>query len=143
MGGRKKAAKVAVPWGPRGSTGATIAVSARDRGRAAYGGPCSHYLSRVHLARVVGRVVATVKQETLSGVTLQWLQPITARGASAGKPLVAVDRVGVGPGEVVYYITSREAALTLDNPFAAVDAGIVGKVDFVDLGTERLLAEQE
>jgi ethanolamine utilization protein EutN len=97
----------------------------------------------VHLARVVGRVVATVKQETLSGVTLQWLQPITARGASAGKPLVAVDRVGVGPGEVVYYITSREAALTLDNPFAAVDAGIVGKVDFVDLGTERLLAERE
>jgi ethanolamine utilization protein EutN len=97
----------------------------------------------VHLARVVGRVVATVKQETLSGVTLQWLQPITARGASAGKPLVAVDRVGVGPGEVVYYITSREAALTLDNPFAAVDAGIVGKVDYVDLGTERLLAERE
>jgi len=43
----------------------------------------------------------------------------------------------------VYYITSREAALTLDKPFAAVDAGIVGKVDFVDLGTERLLGERE
>ena len=98
MEGREKAAKVAVLSRPRGSIAATVAVSARDRGRAAYGGPCSHYLSRVHLARVVGRVVATVKQETLSGVTLQWLQPITARGASAGKPLVAVDRVGVGPG---------------------------------------------
>jgi ethanolamine utilization protein EutN len=97
----------------------------------------------VYLARVVGRVVATVKQDTLSGVTLQWLQPITAKGVSSGKPLVAVDRVGVGPGEVVYYITSREAALTLDKPFAAVDAGIVGKVDFVDLGTERLLGERE
>ena len=97
----------------------------------------------MYLARVVGRVVATVKQDTLSGVTLQWLQPITARGASSGKPLVAVDRVGVGPGEVVYYITSREAALTLDKPFAAVDAGIVGKVDFVDIGTERLLGERE
>ena len=97
----------------------------------------------MHLARVVGRVVATVKQDTLSAVTLQWLQPITARGASTGKLLVAVDRVGVGPGEVVYYITSREAAMTLDNPFAAVDAGIVGKVDFVDLGDERLLGEGE
>ena len=108
-----------------------------------YGTCCPHYLSRVYLARVVGRVVATVKQDTLSGVTLQWLQPITARGALTGKPLVAVDRVGVGPGEIVYYITSREAALTLDKPFAAVDAGIVGKVDFVDLGTERLLGERE
>ena len=105
--------------------------------------PARTIFPRVYLARVVGRVVATVKQDTLSGVTLQWLQPITARGASTGKPLVAVDRVGVGPGEIVYYITSREAALTLDKPFAAVDAGIVGKVDFVDLGTERLLGERE
>jgi len=105
--------------------------------------PARTIFPRVHLARVVGRVVATVKQDTLSGVTLQWLQPITARGALTGKPLVAVDRVGVGPGEIVYYITSREAALTLDKPFAAVDAGIVGKVDFVDLGTERLLGERE
>ena len=94
----------------------------------------------MQLARVVGRVVSTVKQETLLGVTLQWLQPIDARGADAGKPLIAVDRVGVGPGEVIYYITSREAAMTLDNSFAAVDAGIVGKVDRIDLGGERLLS---
>ena len=96
-------------------------------------------LRAMHLARVVGRVVSTVKQDTLAGVTLQWLQPVNARGANAGKPLIAVDRVGAGPGEVVYYITSREAAMTLDNPFAAVDAGIVGKVDHIDLGGERLL----
>lgn len=95
----------------------------------------------MQLARVVGRVVSTVKQDTLSGVTLQWLQPTNARGADAGKPFVAVDRVGVGPGEMVYYITSREAALTLDEPFAAVDAGIVGKVDRIDLGAETIAAE--
>lgn len=88
----------------------------------------------MYLARVVGRVVATVKQDTLAGVTLQWLQPLTAAGDKAGKPLVAVDRIGVGPGETVYYITSREAAMTLDEPFAAVDAGIVGRVDWVDRG---------
>ena len=92
----------------------------------------------MQLARVVGRLVSTVKQESLSGVTLQWLQPVDARGANAGKPLIAVDRVGVGPGEVVYYITSREAAMTLDNKFAAVDAGIVGKVDRIDIGGEQL-----
>lgn len=93
----------------------------------------------MQIARVVGRVVATIKQDTLAAVTLQWIQPITTRGVDTGKPLIAVDRVGVGPGEVVYFITSREAALTLDNPFAAVDAGIVGKVDWVDVGGAKLL----
>jgi ethanolamine utilization protein EutN len=93
----------------------------------------------VYLARVIGRVVSTVKQDSLAAVTLQWIQPVSTEGASAGKPLVAVDRVGVGPGEIVYFITSREAALTLDDPFAAVDAGIVGKVDWLDVRGARLL----
>jgi ethanolamine utilization protein EutN len=93
----------------------------------------------VQIARVIGRLVSTVKQDTLSGVTLQWIQPITTAGEDTGKPIVAVDRVGVGPGEVIYFITSREAALTLDNPFAAVDAGIVGKVDWVDIGGRQAL----
>ena len=93
----------------------------------------------VQIARVIGRVVATVKQDTLSAVPLQWIQPITTAGADAGNALVAVDRIGVGPGEIIYFITSREAALTLDNPFAAVDAGIVGKVDWVDIRGRQVL----
>lgn len=80
-----------------------------------------------------------MKQDTLSAVTLQWIQPVATSGADVGKPLVAVDRVGVGPGEIVYFITSREAALTLENTFAAVDAGIVGKVDWVDVAGEQRL----
>ena len=92
----------------------------------------------MQIARVVGRLVATVKQDTLSAVALQWIQPVTAAGRSSGKALVAVDRIGVGPGETVYYITSREAALTLDNPFAAVDAGIVGRVDWLNVDGARV-----
>jgi ethanolamine utilization protein EutN len=95
----------------------------------------------VHLARVIGRVVATVKQDTLATVTLQWIQPIRADGHSSGKPLIAVDRIGVGPGEAIYYVTSREASLTLDNPFAAVDAGIVGRVDWVNVDGTRTLED--
>ena len=90
------------------------------------------------MARVVGRLVATVKQDTLSSVALQWIQPVSASGTSVGKPVVAVDRIGVGPGELVYFITSREAAMTLDDPFAAVDAGIVGKVDWVNVDGRRI-----
>lgn len=93
----------------------------------------------MHLARVLGRLVSTVKQETLAAIPLQWIQPISASGEPAGKPLVAADRIGAGPGEVVVYITSREAAMTLDEPFAAVDAGIVAKVDWCNLRRERTL----
>ena len=95
----------------------------------------------MYLARVIGRVVATVKQDTLACVTLQWVQPLRANGDAAGKPLVAVDPIGVGPGEVVYFITSREASLILEEKFAAVDAGIVGRVDWVDVAGERRLSE--
>jgi microcompartment protein CcmK/EutM len=95
----------------------------------------------MQLARVLGRVVSTAKQETLAGVTLQWIQPLSASGKATGKPLVAVDRIGSGPGEAVVYITSREAALTLENPFAAVDAGIVAKVDWCDVGSARTLED--
>jgi microcompartment protein CcmK/EutM len=50
-----------------------------------------------------------------------------------GEPLVAVDTGPYGAGEWVYFVTSREASLPLRDPFCAVDAAIVGKVDSVDL----------
>ncbi len=93
----------------------------------------------MYLARVVGRVVATVKQETLTGQPLQWIQPLDTSGGERGSPVVAVDPIGLGPGELCYYITAREASLTLWDTFAAVDAGIVGKVDelHIAVGTEE------
>jgi microcompartment protein CcmK/EutM len=90
----------------------------------------------MYLARVVGRVVATVKQDNLAGQPLQWIQPVDAEGNVRGSAIVAVDPVGLGPGELCYYITSREASLTLRETFAAVDAGIVGKVDELSLETD-------
>lgn len=93
----------------------------------------------MYLARVVGRLVATIKQDTLQAIPLQWIQPLSASGSPLGTPIVAVDRIGSGPGDVVVYITSREAAMTLDDPFAAVDAGVVAKVDWCHLGDERTL----
>ena len=87
----------------------------------------------MYLARVMGSVVCTVKQDTLAGQPLQWIQPIDSDGSDRGAPVVAVDPLGLGEGEVCYYITAREASLTLFETFAAVDAGIVGKVDRVDV----------
>ena len=95
----------------------------------------------MHLARIVGRVVSTVKQESLVSLPLLWIQPLRADGSTAGRPLVAIDRIGAGQGEVVVYITSREAAVTLDDPFVAVDAGIVARVDWCDANGGTTLKE--
>lgn len=88
------------------------------------------------LARVIGRVVSTVKQDTLHTIPLQWLQPVDAAGAARGGPVVACDTFGLGPGELCYYITAREASIALWKLDVAVDAAIVGKVDRLDVSAE-------
>ena len=84
------------------------------------------------LARIIGRVVSTVKQDTLHAIPLQLLQPVTAAGQDKGSPIVACDTYGLGPGELCYYITAREASIALWKLDVAVDAAVVGKVDRVD-----------
>ena len=91
----------------------------------------------MYLARVIGRVVATIKQDTLKAQPLQWIQPVNAAGKDHGKPIVAVDPIGLGAEELCYYITAREATLSLSETFVAVDASIVGKVDRIDLANEK------
>ena len=74
-----------------------------------------------------------MKQDTLAAQPLQWIQPVDAAGKNHGNAIVAVDPIGLGPDELCYYITAREATLTLWETFAAVDASIVGKVDRIDV----------
>jgi len=85
------------------------------------------------LARIVGRVVSTQKQDTLHAIPLQWLQPVNAALEAKGGPIVAADTFGLGPGELCYYITAREASIALWKLDVAVDAAVVGKVDRLDL----------
>jgi ethanolamine utilization protein EutN len=55
----------------------------------------------MQLAKVIGDVVATRKDEKLSGIKLMVLQPIAADGSNVGRTLVAVDAMGAGVGETV------------------------------------------
>jgi len=87
----------------------------------------------MQLARVIGTVVATQKSEGLDGVKLLVVQPLTPALAPKGEPLVAADTVRAGPGELVYFVAAREAALALDPSFVPIDAAIVGIVDELDL----------
>lgn len=84
------------------------------------------------LAKVIGTVWATRKDESLQNFKLQFIQPMNAQQERVADPIVAVDTVGAGIGEMVMYVTSREATIPLPVEMTPVDASIVGIVDRID-----------
>ncbi len=87
----------------------------------------------MQLGRVIGTVVATVKYEGLEGIKLLIVQPLDRHQEPEGRPVVAADAVHMaGPGELVYFVGSREAAQALPETFVPVDHAIVGIVDAVE-----------
>ena len=83
----------------------------------------------MQLARVIGDVVATRKDSNFDGTTLLLVQPIGADGQDVGRPLVAVDSVGAGVGETVFFVRGKEASFPFHPVEMPADAGIVGIVD--------------
>ena len=88
----------------------------------------------MQLARVVGEVVSTVKDPNLRGIALLILQPISPTKEPVGRTLVALDSVGAGVGEAVFFVRGREAAYPFYPAEPPTDASIVGIVDAVDVG---------
>ena len=88
----------------------------------------------MQIARVIGTVVVTRKDENLTGITLLLVQPLTPDRQPSGKPLVAVDSVGAGVGEDVFFVRGKEASFPFHPSEPPVDAGMVGIVDHWDLG---------
>jgi microcompartment protein CcmK/EutM len=83
----------------------------------------------VLLAKVVGTVVCTRKEPGLTGVKLLLIQPLTPARTPTGKPLVAVDSVGAGASEEVFYVRGREASFPFLPAEVPADAAIVGIID--------------
>lgn len=91
----------------------------------------------MRLGRVIGTLVPAATVEGMAGVPLLWVQPLDKLGRDAGRPFVAADGTRMaGPGEMVYWEASREAALTLDPSFVPVDHAVVGIVDDVQIDGE-------
>jgi ethanolamine utilization protein EutN len=87
----------------------------------------------VQLARVIGTVVATLKAPNMDGMRLIIVQPVSRRLQPVGQPVVAADALETaGPGELVYFVSAREAAEAMPNRFVPVDHAIVGIVDAVE-----------
>jgi ethanolamine utilization protein EutN len=87
----------------------------------------------MQLARVIGTVVATRKDEKLTGIKLLVVQPLSPHREPRGLPLIAVDAVGAGAGEEVFFVRGREASFPFLPDEPPVDAGIVGIVDHWDV----------
>ena len=88
----------------------------------------------MQFGRVIGTLVATRKADGLDGVKFLVVQPLDKYREPVGEPLIAADGTAqAGPGELVFMIYSREAALALPEWFVPVDAAITGIVDEVDV----------
>jgi microcompartment protein CcmK/EutM len=83
----------------------------------------------MQLAEVVGHVVATRKDAALTGITLLILQPLASSGQPAGRTLVALDSVGAGVHERVFFVRGREASYPFLPDEVVSDATVVGIVD--------------
>lgn len=86
----------------------------------------------MHLAQVIGRVVASQKLAGLAGVKLLLVQPVDHDRQPKGEPIVVPDGAEEsGPGDLVMLCHGREACYALPEWFVPVDSGIVGIIDSV------------
>ncbi len=92
----------------------------------------------MHLGRVVGTVVATRKDERLTGCKLMITQPLNIDEKPIGEALITVDTVGAGIGEIVIYTRGAAARHAADKLQSPIDAAIVGIVDNIDVYRDLL-----
>ena len=84
------------------------------------------------LARIVGNVVATIKDPHLVGRKILVIQPIDTAGRDVGTKMLALDSVGAGAGETVYWCRGREASFPWYPEEVPTETTIVAIVDQVN-----------
>ncbi len=83
----------------------------------------------MQIGRVIGTVVAARKDPAFEGIALLLVQPLGPQREAQGRPLVAVDSVGAGVGEDVFFVRGKEASFPYHPLEVPTDAGIVGILD--------------
>ena len=78
------------------------------------------------IARVIGTAVSTLKDKRLESMKLLVVEQADVNGQAIGQPLIAVDLVGAGEGELVFVASGSTARLAVELSGAPVDAAIVG-----------------
>jgi ethanolamine utilization protein EutN len=85
------------------------------------------------LARIVGTVVATRKDERLVSSKLLVARPIDPAGKPEGSYLVAIDTVDAGVGETVLIVSGSSARMASGLKDCPVDAAVIGIVDNIEV----------
>ena len=87
------------------------------------------------LAKVIGNVVATQKNQRYEGARVMLCRQITPEGGETDKTLLALDSVDAGEGDIVLIVQEGWSASTASTgkPGAAIDSAIIGVVDYIDL----------
>ncbi len=88
----------------------------------------------MQIGRVVGTVVLNNQNDTLNGVTLLLVQPMSSSREPVGRVIVAADSVGAGVGEDVFFVRGKEASFPFYPKEVPADAGIVGIIDHWTIG---------
>jgi microcompartment protein CcmK/EutM len=83
----------------------------------------------MQIARVIGTVVSTVKNESLNGRKILIVQTLDADLNAKGKPMIALDAVGAGVGELVFWCRGKEASFPFKREEIPTDCTIVGIID--------------
>jgi ethanolamine utilization protein EutN len=87
---------------------------------------------------VIGTLVATPKDDSLTGSKLLIVRPIEICSNTGRTPVVAVDTIGAGTGETVLVVEGSSARHVVGKPQAAVDAAIVGIIDSIEINKDLL-----
>jgi ethanolamine utilization protein EutN len=87
----------------------------------------------MQLGRIIGNVVCTMKDPALLGQKLLIVQPLDRKGRDKGRPVIALDAVGAGAGETIYWCRGKEASFPFLPADLPTEATIVGIVDSVNL----------
>ncbi|WP_394862273.1 EutN/CcmL family microcompartment protein [Paraclostridium bifermentans] len=87
----------------------------------------------MQIGKVIGTVVATKKDDSLIGSKLMITQPLNLKNEIDGKPLIAVDTVGAGIGELVIYTEGAAARNATKKLQSSINAAIIGIVDNIDV----------
>ena len=86
------------------------------------------------IARVVGNVIATQKQESHEGQKILLVQPLDLDDRPAGDVFVALDAVDAGIGDRVLAVQEGFSAMTsVGHVESPIDAAVVGVIDLVEL----------
>ena len=93
----------------------------------------------MHLAKVIGNLVSTHKNESIKNKKILFVQPLDENLVPIGDELLALDTIGAGVGDIVVVMTEGKSARTVSNcdyKYAPVDLAVAGIVDSIQVNDD-------